>query len=100
MRLGAYECRLTSGSLVESIYHKSVIFERHRHRYEFNINFKNDLEEAGLKFSGHSKDGLVEIIELEDHPWVFACQFHPEFTSSPRNGHPLFESFVGASKKI
>ena len=100
MRLGAQECILSDQSLAKSIYQKNSIFERHRHRYEFNINFKNDLEEAGLKFSGHSKDGLVEIIELEDHPWFFACQFHPEFTSSPRNGHPLFESFVQASKKI
>ena len=100
MRLGAQECILSDQSMAKNIYQKNSIFERHRHRYEFNINFKNDLEEAGLKFSGHSKDGLVEIIELEDHPWFFACQFHPEFTSSPRNGHPLFESFVEASKKI
>ena len=100
MRLGAQECMLSDQSMAKNIYQKDSIFERHRHRYEFNINFKNDLEEAGLKFSGHSKDGLVEIIELEDHPWFFACQFHPEFTSSPRNGHPLFESFVEASKKI
>jgi len=100
MRLGAQECILSDPSLAKSIYQKNSVFERHRHRYEFNINFKNDLEEAGLKFSGHSKDGLVEIIELEDHPWFFACQFHPEFTSSPRSGHPLFESFVQASKKI
>ena len=100
MRLGAQECMLSDQSMAKNIYQKDSIFERHRHRYEFNINFKNDLEEAGLKFSGHSKDGLVEIIELADHPWFFACQFHPEFTSSPRNGHPLFESFVEASKKI
>ena len=100
MRLGAQECILLDHSLARNIYQKDSIIERHRHRYEFNINFKNDLEKAGLKFSGHSKDGLVEIIELEDHPWFFACQFHPEFTSSPRNGHPLFESFVRASKKI
>jgi CTP synthase len=100
MRLGAQECILSDQSMAKNIYQKDSIFERHRHRYEFNINFKNDLEEAGLKFSGHSKDGLVEIIELEDHPWFFACQFHPEFTSSPRKGHPLFESFVRASKKI
>jgi len=100
MRLGAQECILSDQSMAKSIYLKNSIFERHRHRYEFNINFKKDLQEKGLKFSGHSKDGLVEIIELEDHPWFFACQFHPEFTSSPRNGHPLFESFVQASKKI
>jgi len=100
MRLGAQECMLSDQSLAKRIYQKDSIFERHRHRYEFNNNFKNDLQDKGLKFSGHSKDGLVEIIELEDHPWFLACQFHPEFTSTPRKGHPLFESFVRASKKI
>ena len=100
MRLGAQECMLSDQSLAKRIYQKDSVFERHRHRYEFNNNFKNDLQDKGLKFSGHSKDGLVEIIELEDHPWFFACQFHPEFTSTPRKGHPLFESFVRASKKI
>jgi len=100
MRLGAQECMLSDQSLAKTIYQKDSIFERHRHRYEFNNNFKNDLQDKGLKFSGHSKDGLVEIIELEDHPWFLACQFHPEFTSTPRKGHPLFESFVRASKKI
>ena len=100
MRLGAQECMLSDQSLAKRIYQKDSVFERHRHRYEFNNNFKNDLQDKGLKFSGHSKDGLVEIIELEDHPWFLACQFHPEFTSTPRKGHPLFESFVRASKKI
>jgi len=100
MRLGAQECMLSDQSLAKHIYQKDSIFERHRHRYEFNNNFKNDLQDKGLKFSGHSKDGLVEIIELENHPWFLACQFHPEFTSTPRKGHPLFESFVRASKKI
>ena len=100
MRLGAQECILSDQSLAKRIYQKDSVFERHRHRYEFNNNFKNDLQDKGLKFSGHSKDGLVEIIELENHPWFLACQFHPEFTSTPRKGHPLFESFVRASKKI
>ena len=100
MRLGAQECMLSDQSLAKRIYQKDSVFERHRHRYEFNNNFKNDLQDKGMKFSGHSKDGLVEIIELEDHPWFLACQFHPEFTSTPRKGHPLFESFVRASKKI
>jgi CTP synthase len=97
MRLGAQECMITNKTLARRVYQKSSVFERHRHRYEFNINFKEDLEQQGLIFSGHSKDGLVEIIELADHPWFFACQFHPEFTSSPRKGHPLFESFIQAS---
>ena len=97
MRLGAQECMITNKTLARDVYQKSSVFERHRHRYEFNINFKEDLEKKGLIFSGHSKDGLVEIIELADHPWFFACQFHPEFTSSPRKGHPLFESFIQAS---
>ena len=100
MRLGAQECMLSDQSLAKRIYQKDSVFERHRHRYEFNNNFKNDLQDKGLKFSGHSKDGLVEIVELEEHPWFLACQFHPEFTSTPRKGHPLFESFVRASKKI
>ena len=97
MRLGAQECMITNKTLAKRVYQKSSVFERHRHRYEFNINFKEDLEKRGLICSGHSKDGLVEIIELTDHPWFFACQFHPEFTSSPRKGHPLFESFIQAS---
>jgi CTP synthase len=97
MRLCAQECIITNKTLARRVYQKSSVFERHRHRYEFNINFKEDLEQQGLIFSGHSKDGLVEIIELADHPWFFACQFHPEFTSSPRKGHPLFESFIQAS---
>ena len=97
MRLGAQECMITNKTLARDVYQKSSVFERHRHRYEFNINFKENLEKKGLIFSGHSKDGLVEIIELADHPWFFACQFHPEFTSSPRKGHPLFESFIQAS---
>ncbi|OUR72640.1 CTP synthase [Methylophaga sp. 42_8_T64] len=100
MRLGGYPCLLAAGSLAESIYGASEVSERHRHRYEFNNNYKQTLEEAGLRFSGMSVDkNLVEIIEIPDHPWFVACQSHPEFTSTPRHGHPLFEGFITASKQ-
>ena len=72
--------------------------ERHRHRYEFNNNYLEPLQAAGLVFSGRSVDGLVEMIELKDHPWFVACQFHPEFTSNPRKGHPLFTGFISAAR--
>jgi CTP synthase len=82
------------------MYQKDVITERHRHRYEFNNQYLKQLEAAGMRFSGKSLDGrLVEIIELPDHPWFLACQFHPEFTSTPRNGHALFSGFVEAAAK-
>ena len=82
------------------IYGASVIRERHRHRYEVNDGYIAKLEAAGLKISGRSEDGnLVETIEIEDHPWFIACQFHPEFTSTPRNGHPLFKAFVEAANQ-
>jgi len=98
MRLGAQKCRLQSDSLVFSTYGKEVITERHRHRYEFNNNYIEALESAGLRFSGKSMDGrLVEVIEVADHPWFIACQFHPEFTSTPRKGHPLFTGFITAA---
>jgi CTP synthase len=98
MRLGGQKCRLSEDSLARRLYGKDVITERHRHRYEFNNAYKKRLEEAGLKISGKSLDGrLVEVIELPDHPWFLACQFHPEFTSTPRNGHPLFTGFVKAA---
>jgi len=97
MRLGAQEINLTKGSQIESIYHKKVIMERHRHRYEFNNNYRDNLEKAGIIFSGLSVDDLVEIIEIPDHPWFIASQFHPEFTSNPRDGHPLFKSFIEAA---
>jgi len=98
MRLGAQSCRLTAGSLAHAAYGADTILERHRHRYEVNNRYVEQLEAAGMKFSGHSDDGLVEVVELPDHPWFLACQFHPEFTSNPRNGHPLFTSFVGAAR--
>ncbi len=75
-----------------------MIRERHRHRYEFNNNYLGQFERAGFQFSGFSRDGLVEIVELPDHPWFVATQFHPEFTSTPRDGHPLFAAFVKAAR--
>jgi CTP synthase len=100
MRLGSYVCLLAEGSLAAKIYGKSEVTERHRHRYEFNNNYKQILEDAGLRFSGMSKDkNLVEMIEIPGHPWFVALQSHPEFTSTPRHGHPLFEGFINAAKK-
>lgn len=98
MRLGGQQCHLQTDSLVHSLYQKDVITERHRHRYEFNNNYIERLEAVGLRFSGKSIDGrLVEVIEIPNHPWFIACQFHPEFTSTPRKGHPLFTGFVLAA---
>lgn len=99
MRLGAQECTLKAGSLAKAIYGSEKIKERHRHRYEVNNAYLAPLEQAGLIFSGRSEDGLIEMIELKDHPWYLACQFHPEFTSTPRDGHPLFKAFVEAARK-
>ncbi|MFN7087382.1 MAG: CTP synthase [Burkholderiales bacterium] len=98
MRLGGQECVLDAGSLARRIYGAERIVERHRHRYEVNNHYLPRLKEAGLVVSGTSaKDGLCEMIELRDHPWFVGCQFHPEFTSTPRNGHPLFKAFVQAA---
>lgn len=97
MRLGAMRCRLAKDSRIAEIYQKDEIFERHRHRYEVNDHYLSALMAAGLVVSGVSDDNLVEVIEYKDHPWFVACQFHPEFTSNPRDGHPLFIAFVGAS---
>ena len=99
MRLGAQEAKLTPGSLAHALYGKESIFERHRHRYEFNNHYLDELTAAGLTFSGFSADGLVEFIELRSHPWFVASQFHPEFTSTPRDGHPLFTGFVRAARE-
>jgi CTP synthase len=99
MRLGAQEAKLVAGSLVRSIYGKESIFERHRHRYEFNNHYLAELTAAGMGFSGFSADGLVEFIEVRSHPWFVASQFHPEFTSTPRDGHPLFAGFVRAARE-
>lgn len=98
MRLGGQACRLAAGSLARELYGAETIVERHRHRYEFNNHYAARLEAAGMAITGRSLDGeLVEIIELPGHPWFVACQFHPEFTSTPRAGHPLFSGFVRAA---
>ena len=95
MRLGEQACVLNQGSLAQRVYGKQVIHERHRHRFEVNNSYVERLEASGLVVAGRSEDGeLVEVIEVEDHPFYLACQFHPEFTSSPRKGHPLFSSFI------
>jgi CTP synthase len=98
MRLGAQICFVKDGTLAKTIYGADQISERHRHRYEFNNRYLDKLAQAGLVFSGFSRDGLVELIELPKHPWFFATQFHPEFTSNPRDGHPLFTSFIAAAR--
>ncbi len=98
MRLGGQECRLEPESLAYQCYGKEVIVERHRHRYEVNNNYLDALQSAGLRIAGRSIDGaLVEVVEVPDHPWFVACQFHPEFTSTPRDGHGLFTGFVNAA---
>ncbi|MEY8248944.1 MAG: CTP synthase [Bermanella sp.] len=100
MRLGGQECRLSAGSLSVEAYGSDTILERHRHRYEVNNNYLEVLEKNGLRIAGRSMDGtLVEVVEVVDHPWFVACQFHPEFTSTPRDGHGLFTAFIGAAKK-
>jgi len=100
LRLGLYPCRLAKNSKAYEAYQDEVIYERHRHRYEFNNQFREQMEHAGFVFSGTSPDGrLIEIIELEDHPWFVASQFHPEFTSRPTRPQPLFKGFIEASIK-
>ncbi|HTT03992.1 MAG TPA: CTP synthase [Steroidobacteraceae bacterium] len=98
MRLGAQDVRLRSGARARELYGRDHIVERHRHRYEFNNNYMGSFEAAGMSFSGLSADGLVEIVEIASHPWFLATQFHPEFTSTPRDGHPLFTGFVRAAR--
>jgi CTP synthase len=99
MRLGAQECLLEPGSMARRMYGKPEVRERHRHRYEFNNTYLDALRRAGLSIAGWStRNQLVEIVELPDHPWFVGCQFHPEFTSTPRGGHPLFSGFVEAAK--
>jgi CTP synthase len=98
MRLGAYDCNLAEGSQVADIYGRLHISERHRHRYEVNINYKDRLEQVGLRFSGMSPDGILpEIVEIPDHPWFIGVQFHPELKSKPFEPHPLFTSFIHAA---
>lgn len=100
MRLGAQQCQLTDDSTVRQLYGAPTIVERHRHRYEVNNMLLKQIEAAGLRVAGRSGDDqLVEIIEVPNHPWFVACQFHPEFTSTPRDGHPLFAGFVKAASE-
>ncbi|MED4344962.1 CTP synthase [Heyndrickxia coagulans] len=100
LRLGLYPCRLVKGTKAYEAYQDEVIYERHRHRYEFNNQFREQMENAGFTFSGTSPDGrLIEIVELKDHPWFVASQFHPEFTSRPTRPQPLFKGFIEASIK-
>jgi len=97
MRLGSYPCKLIEGTKVREIYKQELIYERHRHRYEFNNKYREPFQEAGMVFSGLSPDErLVEIVELKEHPWYIGCQFHPEFKSKPFQPHPIFVSFISA----
>ena len=98
MRLGAQEVLLAAGTRARELYGRDIIMERHRHRYEFNNHYLERYRQAGMRFAGFSRDGLVEVIELPNHPWFIATQFHPEFTSTPRDGHPLFTGFIRAAR--
>ena len=101
MRLGNYPCQLVPDSRAHRAYGQSLVKERHRHRYEFNSKFRDQLQEAGMIYSGLSPDNkLVEICELANHPWMLSCQFHPEFSSRPNRPHPLFRDFIGAAKDV
>ncbi|MGB3889794.1 MAG: CTP synthase, partial [Priestia megaterium] len=98
LRLGLYPCKLSEDTLAYEAYQDEVVYERHRHRYEFNNEYRQQMEEKGFIFSGTSPDGrLIEIVELKDHPWFLASQFHPEFTSRPTRPQPLFREFIRAS---
>ena len=100
LRLGLYPCKLSEGTKAYEAYQDEVVYERHRHRYEFNNQYRQMMEEKGFVFSGTSPDGrLVEIVELQEHPWFVASQFHPEFISRPNRPQPLFREFIGASLK-
>ena len=101
MRLGVQQCLLSKGSLTKNLYGIDKIYERHRHRYEVNNNYVEQLISSGMEVAGRSEDkNLVEVIEVKDHPWFIGCQFHPEFTSNPREGHPLFKGFIEAAKNL
>ncbi len=101
MRLGNYPCQLVPGSRAANAYEQSLVYERHRHRFEFNNQFRTQLEKAGMVYSGLSPDGkLVEVCELANHPWMVSCQFHPEFGSRPARSHPLFRDFIGIAKDV
>ena len=99
MRLGNYSCQLVPGSCAARAYNQDTVYERHRHRFEFNNEFRAPLHNEGMIYSGLSPDNkLVEICELANHPWMLSCQFHPEFGSRPNRPHPLFRDFIGAAK--
>ena len=101
MRLGNYPCKLIDNSLAAKAYGQPLVQERHRHRFEFNNEFREPLHKAGMVYSGVSPDDrLVEVCELANHPWMVSCQFHPEFGSRPGRPHPLFRDFVGKAKDI
>jgi CTP synthase len=101
MRLGEYPCNLVSGTIAAALYNENQISERHRHRYEFNNDYREQLAAAGMVFSGLSPDGkLVEICEIKNHRWMLGCHFHPEFLSRPGRPHPLFRGFIGAAKDV
>ena len=98
MRLGLYPCKVTDGTLARKVYSNDLIYERHRHRYEFNNFYRNEITEKGMVISGQSPDEkLVEMVELPNHPWYLGVQFHPEFKSRPNHAHPLFASFIKAA---
>ena len=98
MRLGLYPCKLAEGTKAREVYGEDLIYERHRHRWEFNNKYRKELTAAGLVISGTSPDDrLVEIVEVADHPWFVGCQFHPEFKSRPTNAHPLFKGLIKAA---
>ena len=98
MRLGAYPCVLSPDSRSHKLYGKDLVQERHRHRYEFNPRFREELEKSGLKIVGTSPDNkLVEVVEIPEHPYFVGCQFHPEFKSRPRRPHPLFSGLIRAA---
>ena len=100
MRLGVYPCRLTAGTMAQRLYGEEVVYERHRHRYEFNNAYRSLFLESGYEISGTSPDGrLVELIELKEHPFFTACQFHPEFLSRPGKPHPLFRGLIEAAQQ-
>ncbi|HBS59898.1 MAG TPA: CTP synthase, partial [Firmicutes bacterium] len=98
MRLGVYPCKVTEGTKTWQAYQDEIVYERHRHRFEYNNQFREQLSEAGLQIGGASPNGrLVEIVEISEHPWFIGTQFHPEFKSRPTNPHPLFRDFIGAA---
>ena len=98
MRLGSYPCKVKEGTIAYDAYKENFVSERHRHRFEFNNDYREVLQEKGLIISGASPDNfLVEIVELADHPWFLGCQFHPEFKSRPHKAHPIFKSFMQAA---